>query len=138
MGKLKRVLIIDDLTSWQDSLAALLVDIGCELEYAETVPKAKAMLENQSFDLCIIDIRLQENVDYDVGGIDLLEWLHRNRNNKPPAIILTGHGTEALRQKAEWYHVFAFLEKSSEDKGYDFDKDLFIAAVQEALVVNPS
>ena len=133
MSKHKKVLIVDDLASWQDSLAALLSDIGCELAYAEAVPIAKQMLESQNFDLCIIDIRLQENVDYDVGGIDLLEWLHTHRNNRPPAIILTGHGTEALRQKAEWYKVYAFLEKSSEDKGYDFDKERFIQTVKNAL-----
>ena len=72
-------------------------------------------------------------MDYDVGGIDLLEWLHKYRNNKPPAIILTGHGTEALRQKAEWFNVFKFLEKTSERHGYDFDKELFIISVKKAL-----
>lgn len=133
MSKLKRVLIVDDLASWQDSLTAVLNDIGCELEYAETVPKAKQILESQYFDLCIIDIRLQENVDYDVGGIDLLEWLHKHRDNKPIAIILTGHGTEALRQKAKWYNVFAFLEKTSPNIDYDFDTDLFIDTVKKAL-----
>ncbi|MCB0289120.1 MAG: response regulator [Calditrichaeota bacterium] len=133
MSNLKKVLIVDDLASWQDSLAGLLSDIGCILEFAATVPDAKQRLQSSKFDLCIIDIRLQEDVDYDVGGIDLLEWLHKHKNNQPPAIILTGHGTEALRQKAVRFGVFAFLEKSSEEKGYNFDKTLFIDMVKEAM-----
>ena len=73
MSNLKKVLIVDDLASWQDSLAGLLSDIGCILEFAATVPDAKQRLQSSKFDLCIIDIRLQEDVDYDVGGIDLLD-----------------------------------------------------------------
>jgi len=62
-----------------------------------------------------------------------LEWIKKDCQGKPPVIILTGHATPALKQKAEWYGAFAFLEKSYEEKGHNFDRELFLKTVKEAL-----
>lgn len=129
----KKILIVDDLEAWLHSIAEILEDIDCSLDFAKNYIEAQTKLKSDYFDLCIIDIRLEEKVDYNVAGIDLLEWIYRDQHGKPPVIILTGHATPALRQKADWYGAFAFLEKSYETMDFDFDRELFLRTVKEVI-----
>ena len=129
----KKILIVDDQESWCDTMSDILEEIGCTVDFAKTYPEAQAKLKNGKYDLSIIDIRLQEEVDYNVAGIDLLEWIQKNRQGQPSAIILTGHATAALKQKTEWYGAYAFIEKSYERTDFGFDREIFLKTVRKAL-----
>lgn len=129
----KKILIVDDQESWQESISGILEEIGCAVHFAKNYHEARSKLESEDYDLSIIDIRLEEAVDYNVEGIDLLEWIYKDRQGHPPVIILTGHATKALRQKTEWYDAYAFLEKSYKRKDFGFDRELFLKTVREAL-----
>ncbi len=132
-NKRKKILIVDDLKAWRESIASILENEDYSLDFAATLENAQKKLKQEKFDLCIIDIRLQEDVDYNVEGIDLLEWIHKNKQGQPPAIILTGHATEALKQKADWYKAFAFLEKSPKANDFDLDRVEFLNIIEQAL-----
>jgi len=125
-----KVLVVDDQKGWCEAIADVLEEAGCSVQFAETAIEAIAKLDNQTFDLAIIDVRLEEQVEYNVEGIDLLQRISESKRELP-SVILTGHATPALRQKAEWYGAFAFLEKSYDTKG--FDRELFLKTVYEAL-----
>jgi len=87
----KRILIVDDQDGWLECIAGVLGKIECSVDFAKTFNEAQTKLKNEHFDLSIIDMRLREQDEYDVQGIDLLQWIYNVRKGQPPAIILTGH-----------------------------------------------
>lgn len=124
------VLVVDDQKSWCEVVAVVLEDAGLSARFARSYDEATAVLSSQDIDLVIVDIRLQEAVAYNVEGIDLLQWIHEHKQGLP-AVVLTGHGTPALHQKALWYGAHAFLEKTDDEAV--FDRDHFLKAIRQAL-----
>jgi len=129
MTKKIEVLIVDDQKGWYEAISPILEEMGCVINFADTVTSALTALQNKEYRLVLLDLRLREEKEYDFQGLDILEQLSK-REKSPPAIIFSGHVTPALRQKAEWYKAFAFLEKSG-DAG--FDRDKFVSTVKAAL-----
>jgi len=127
--KSREILVVDDQEGWCEAIAAVLEDAECSVRFARTYGEALAELQSRNPDLIIIDIRLEEQI-YNVEGIDLLQWISEHKRWLP-AIILTGHGTPALKQKTEWYGAFAFLEKPNYENS--FDRNLFLKTVTEAI-----
>jgi DNA-binding NtrC family response regulator len=124
------VLIIDDQMGWYEAIAPILEDMNCIVHHVNTAKSAFLEIQNRDYSLIILDLRLTEEKEYDVQGLDILEKLSK-REKAPPVIIWTGHATPALRQKAEWYKAFAFLEKIGDE--LSFNRDLFIKTVRAAL-----
>jgi DNA-binding NtrC family response regulator len=135
MNKQSTVLIVDDQRGWYEAIAPILEDEGCIVHFADSSKIALDELQSQDYSLVILDLRLTEEKEYDVQGLDILEKLSK-RQNAPPVIIWTGHATPALKQKAERYKAFAFLEKVGDEKS--FDRDLFVKTVKAALTENVS
>lgn len=93
------ILIVDDLPDWRKTLSGLLVDVGYGVQTAESSARALALLENNNFDLAVIDLRLDESNEDDEGGLDLaVEIKQRWPNVK--IIIVTGYGTPARIKRA--------------------------------------
>jgi DNA-binding NtrC family response regulator len=126
------VLIIDDQEGWYEAISPILHDLECAAYHAGTVQAAYSEISKHHYDLIILDLRLAEDKEFNVQGLDILEKLSKDTSS-PPVIIWTGHATPALRQKADWYKAFAFLEKVG--SGKDFDHALFIQTVEKALAV---
>lgn len=53
-----RILVIDDEVSIRESLCAFLEDYNYRVDPAESAEEALAMLQNEHFDLAIVDMRL--------------------------------------------------------------------------------
>ncbi len=87
----KRILIVDDEPDVLESLIELL-DM-CRIDTATSYEDAKFQLENQNFDIAILDIM-------GVQGFDLLKIAN---NQNVPAMMLTAHSLseESLKQSAE-------------------------------------
>ncbi len=87
----KRVLIVDDEPDVLDTLTELLS--VCRLDRAQTFEDAKKLIEENQYDVAILDIM-------GVRGFDLLKLA---REKKIPTLMLTAHGLseENLKRSAQ-------------------------------------
>ena len=85
--KPKMVLIVDDEPDICQVVGEILRDEGLLIETAENANVARDKYNKHSPDLVIVDIWMP-----DTDGITLLkEW--RARENPPPVVMISGHGT---------------------------------------------
>ena len=83
-----RVLLVDDEMELVATLAERLSMRGIETAWASDCQAAMALLDNQEFDIALLDVRLPS-----MNGLDLKRLMEAKR----PAmkfIFLTGHGSE--------------------------------------------
>ena len=83
-----RVLLVDDEVELVATLAERLSMRGIETAWASDCQAAMALLDNQEFDIALLDVRLPS-----MNGLDLKRLMEAKR----PAmkfIFLTGHGSE--------------------------------------------
>ena len=118
----KRILIVDDEPDILDSLIEILDH--CKLDTAASFEEAKQLLEDQYYDLAVLDIM-------GVDGFDLLEIANEQ---KIPALMLTAHALneESLHKSAKEGAAY-FVPK---DKMADIDT--YVADVFTALEKNQS
>lgn len=96
------ILVVDDDKSILQILAKILQKAGCSVAAVETGRQAIRKLETQTYDVAIIDVRLQ-----DINGLDLLNRI-QTIAPKMVKIILTGSPSDedrsrALEQGADYY-----------------------------------
>ncbi len=101
----KRILIIDDEISIQESLAGILEDEGFSSIGASSAEKGIEILETSNIDLVLLDIWLGDNMD----GLTALEIIHEQF--KIPIIMISGHGTIETAVQATRKGAFDFIEK---------------------------
>ena len=75
---MERLLVIDDEANIRLLYAQELGDEGYEVVTAATVSEALTRLEEQTFDLVILDIKLKNE-----SGLDLLQQIVKERQNLP-------------------------------------------------------
>jgi two-component system nitrogen regulation response regulator NtrX len=101
----KRILIIDDEKSIQDSVAGILLDEGFEPLCAGQAEEGLGRLEQEEVDLILLDIWMP--------GMDGLEALQRIKERLPdlPVIMISGHGTIETAVQATKMGAYDFIEK---------------------------
>ncbi len=108
MTQVARILIVDDEASIRLTLGALLKRTGYEVTPAENGAEAVALLEQQLFDLMLVDLKMP--------GMDGMQVVAaaRKRQADLAIIVLTGHGS--LDTAVEGLHqgVFDYLLKTTE------------------------
>jgi len=134
MTKRHQVLMVDDQRGWYETMAPILREINCEVHYVNTADLAIKELKMVLYDLLILDLRLDENKEYNTEGIDVLEALGKAKR-KPPVIVLSGHINDGLRQKIDQLNAYAILEKTGDGTSpqSSFNRALFIETVKKAL-----
>jgi len=105
--KRRCALVVDDDHGMQDLVAAILKDGGFECQATDTATEAYQMVQDEKFDLLVIDRKLP-----DTDGVYLLRQI-RAKDIMTPAIIITAHpsvdtAAEALRWEAYDYLVKPF------------------------------
>jgi len=80
MGKKISILIVDDEESVRDSLYNWFIEDGYRVEVAENANRALSMLESDSFDIILADIKMP--------GMDGLEMLRRIKILKSESIVI--------------------------------------------------
>jgi len=82
-----RVLVVDDELDFLETIVKLLSKRNLKVMGAESGEKALELLENEPFDVVVLDIRMP--------GMDGIETLREIKKRKPSTevIMLTGHGS---------------------------------------------
>ncbi len=82
-----KVLIVDDEEDFVETMVKRLRSKGLEAEGVHRGVEALRLLENNEFDVCVLDVRMP--------GMDGIETLAAMKKKKPSmeVIMLTGHGS---------------------------------------------
>jgi two-component system nitrogen regulation response regulator NtrX len=101
----KRILIIDDEISIQESLSGILEDEGFSTLCASSAETGLELLEEEQVDLVLLDIWLGKNMD----GMTALSKIKEDFSL--PVIMISGHGTIETAVQATRKGAFDFIEK---------------------------
>jgi len=101
----KRILIIDDEVSIQESLSGILQDEGFTPLCASTAEAGIELLEEEQVDLILLDIWMGKNMD----GMTALEKIKDSFSM--PVIMISGHGNIETAVQATRKGAFDFIEK---------------------------
>ena len=125
VNKSYTVLVIEDIADWQKTLARLLNDTNYNVVIGASITEAKALLAKQSFDLAVLDIRLDEENEENEEGLDLAEFI-KSKWPTTKIVILTGHGKKSYVERA-------FNQGDVDDFLYKDDLDKFIPTIENLL-----
>jgi len=101
----KRILIIDDEVSIQESLSGILQDEGFLPICASSAEAGIELLEQEQADLVLLDIWMGKHMD----GMTALEII-KDRFSLP-VIMISGHGTIETAVQATRKGAYDFIEK---------------------------
>ncbi|UCG86827.1 MAG: response regulator [Gemmatimonadota bacterium] len=103
-----RVLIVDDEPVVLDAVSDYLTAYGFQVDVAQELGEAEALLSSSDYSLVIADVRLTG-----IHGREGLELLRSARRQSPGAktIVITAHGADDLEREARRRGADTFLEK---------------------------
>jgi two-component system, NtrC family, nitrogen regulation response regulator NtrX len=99
------ILLVDDEIGIQQSLRAVLTEEGYQVETVGNGEECLALLENESFELILLDIWLPG-----MDGLQTLEAIQRTKVDSV-VVMISGHGTIETAVKATRLGAFDFIEK---------------------------
>ena len=100
-----KILLIDDDEWIRDSLRIFFEAEGCQVVVLETAEEGLAELQDQAYDLII--------VDYKLPGLSGLEFLKRTRDDHSDVmkILITAYRTDSIVSEARKLKIQGFIEK---------------------------
>ena len=104
MGK-HAALVIDDEPDIRELLSITLGRMDIDCIAAATVTQGKSLLAEQSFDLCLTDMRLPDG-----DGLEVVAHIQKEHSDVPVAVI-TAHGNMELAIQALKAGAFDFVNK---------------------------
>jgi len=100
-----RALVVDDEPDICELLAMTLDRMSVEAQTCGDVTSARELLQANSYDLCLTDMRLPDG-----DGLELVEWMQANGVDTPVAVI-TAHGNVETAVRALKLGAFDFISK---------------------------
>ena len=113
-------LLIEDDITFCLMLKTWLKKKGIQTENASTISSAKNMIERNSYDLILSDLRLPDG-----SGMDVLEWTH-SKKKEIPFIMLTGYADIQTAVDSIKKGAFDYIPKP-------INPDILLEKIQEAL-----
>jgi DNA-binding response OmpR family regulator len=104
-SKGRKLLLVDDEEGYVTVLAKRLSKRNFQVKIALSGTEAIRILRNESFDLAVLDLKME-----DMDGIEVLK-IFKVIEPKMPVIILTGHGSETAAREGMEYGAFDYLVK---------------------------
>ena len=89
----KRILIVDDIPEYLDDFKMLLPE-STEAVKAHSIKKAIALIKQSTPNLCIIDVRLDEDNPENREGMELLRWIKKIYPAIPVIMVSAYHEFE--------------------------------------------
>ena len=104
----KQILVIDDEEALRFAMREFLTDAGFEVECAEELEEAQALLSNRHFDAVIVDLKLTP-----IQGAEGLQGIAFVRSRALPTrvIVLTATAIPMIAREARRLGVDAFMQK---------------------------
>ncbi len=102
-----RVLIIDDDEQLVDAYRDYLSDAGYEVDCAQELEEAEALLAHFTYSVVITDLRLSK---LEFGGLEVIKHI-RERSFPTRIIVLTAYGWPELKAEASTSGADTFLKK---------------------------
>ena len=100
-----RVLVVDDEADLRELLELTLVRMGLRVDLAEGVGAAKALLDSNTYDLCLSDMRMQDG-----DGLEVVRHIQASGLDVPIAVI-TAYGSTDNAIAALKAGAFDYLAK---------------------------
>lgn len=100
-----KVLVIDDEPDIRELIEITLMRMGLQTQSASSYHDALKKLQQESFDLCLTDMRLPDG-----DGLDILRYTQKHLPNLPCAAI-TAHGSMEMAIEAMKIGAFDFVSK---------------------------
>jgi DNA-binding NtrC family response regulator len=117
---MKTVLVVDDDKSVRNSLKMILEYEHYEVEFAENGEQGLHNLERFPVDIVLLDVKMSG-----MDGIEVLTKI-RQKNDKLPVVMISGHGTIETAVEATKLGAFDFLSKP-------LDRDKLLVTIRNAL-----
>lgn len=105
MSNKSTILIIDDEPDIRGLLSMTIERMGHNTVCAANIKDAKAQLSNQTFSLCLTDLKLPDG-----SGIDIVGQIQSQTPNTP-VIVITAHGSIDIAIEAMKCGAFDFINK---------------------------
>ena len=105
MSAKSQVLVVDDEADIRELLGMTLARMGLEAHCAATTSEAYKLLAQNSYDLCLTDMRLPDG-----DGLTVVEYIAKHHPNLPVAVI-TAHGSTENAVAALKAGAFDYLAK---------------------------
>jgi DNA-binding NtrC family response regulator len=100
-----RVLLVDDEEELVSALVERLGYRGIEAKYALDGPQAIEMIQEESFDVVVLDLKLPG-----MSGVEVHNIL-KKEHAELPVVLITGHGAPADQIQEKKGEHYDFLEK---------------------------
>jgi CheY-like chemotaxis protein len=121
----KKILVVDDEELIVRSLRKLLEKSGFTVFVAKNGRDAREMVEEESFDLIVADIRMPG-----INGVEtvrsIYEYLKKENQDKIPALFITGYADDRVKAQAKALQPVAYIYKP-------FDVPHFVNKIKEVL-----
>jgi two-component system, NtrC family, nitrogen regulation response regulator NtrX len=117
---MKTVLIVDDDKSVRESLKMILEYDRYEVEFAENGEQGLQKVERLPVDVVLLDVKMSG-----MDGIEVLTKI-RQKNEKLPVVMISGHGTIETAVEATKLGAFDFLSKP-------LDRDKLLVTIRNAM-----
>jgi two-component system, NtrC family, nitrogen regulation response regulator NtrX len=116
---MKTILVVDDDKSVRDSLKMILEYEHYEVEFAENGEQGLQKIDRQSYDVVLLDVKMSG-----MDGIEVLTKI-KQKNEKLPVIMVSGHGTIETAVEATKLGAYDFLSKP-------LDRDKLLVTIRNA------
>jgi len=103
-GRVPAVLVVDDEADLRELLSLTLLRLGLDVDTAESVSGARALLGERRYSLCLTDMRLPDGT-----GLDLVRDVAQSAG--PPIAVITAYGSAENAVAALKAGAFDYLTK---------------------------
>ena len=102
---MSNILVVDDEPDILELLSITIKRMGLSCVTTDTITKAKSLLEEQDFQLCLTDMRLPDG-----SGLDFVSHISQNFSHVP-VVMITAYGSMDVAIQAMKGGAFDFLSK---------------------------